>query len=80
MSIDLTVRDVPHKLVEKLLARAASNDRSLQGELLVVLKEAVGGESLSLDEVVRELARLNLRTSDDATGMIRSLRNGHKYS
>jgi len=80
MPINLTIRDVPYALMEKLLARAASHDRSLQEELLSVLEEAVGGESLSLEEVAREVAKLNLSTPDEATAMIRSLRDGRNYS
>jgi plasmid stability protein len=41
MPVTLTVKQVPDSLAEKLRLRAASNHRSLQGELTAILEEAV---------------------------------------
>lgn len=41
MTITLTIKQVPERLAEKLRLRAATNHRSLQGELTAILEEAV---------------------------------------
>jgi plasmid stability protein len=43
MPVTLTIKQVPDRLAEKLRARAAASHRSLQGELMVILNEAVEG-------------------------------------
>ena len=47
MPVTLTVKQVPERLAQKLRARAAANHRSLQGELLLILTEAVGQQQPS---------------------------------
>ena len=44
MSVNLSVKNVPDSLADRLRARAAANHRSLQGELMAIL-EAAAGES-----------------------------------
>lgn len=41
MSVTLTIKQVPDRVAEKLRLRAAGSHRSLQGELMVILEEAV---------------------------------------
>jgi plasmid stability protein len=41
MPVTLTIKQVPERLARKLRARAAAHHRSLQGELMVILNEAV---------------------------------------
>ena len=58
MPVTLTIKHVPDDLAEKLRQRAASRHRSLQGELLVMLNEALAdvpaaGEPKSLYAVKR---------------------------
>lgn len=40
---NLSIKDVPEDLAEALRQRAASNHRSLQGELMAILHQAVRG-------------------------------------
>ncbi|MES2937266.1 MAG: Arc family DNA-binding protein [Pseudomonadota bacterium] len=40
---NLSIKDVPEDWAERLRARAASNHRSLQGELMAILEQAVQG-------------------------------------
>lgn len=40
---NLSIKDVPEDWAERLRARAASNHRSLQGELMAILQQAVQG-------------------------------------
>lgn len=39
---NLSIKDVPEEVAEALRQRAARNHRSLQGELMVIIQEAVG--------------------------------------
>ena len=41
MPVTLTIKQVPERLARKLRARAAASHRSLQGELMSILHEAV---------------------------------------
>lgn len=41
MPVTLTIKQVPDRIAQKLRTRAAANHRSLQGELMAILEEAV---------------------------------------
>jgi len=41
MPVTLTIKQVPDRLVQKLRRRAAASHRSLQGELMAILTEAL---------------------------------------
>ena len=41
MSVNLSIKDVPDDLAERLRSRAARNHRSLQGELMAIVEQAV---------------------------------------
>jgi plasmid stability protein len=43
MPLTLTIKQVPERLAQKLRTRAAAHHRSLQGELMSILSDAVGG-------------------------------------
>ena len=45
MRVDLSIKRVPEKMAKRLRERAAHNHRSLQGELMAILHEAVGDPS-----------------------------------
>lgn len=77
MPVNLSIKNVPDELAELLRERARRSHRSLQGELMVVLEEAVGRRRrLSAEELLEEIRGLDLETGDEATGMIRADRNG----
>ena len=44
MSVNLSIKDVPDPVAERLRARAARNHRSLQGELMVIVEQAARSE------------------------------------
>ena len=75
MPVNLSAKNVPDDLVEKLRRRAKRHHRSLQGELMTILEEAVGTGALSFEEADRRIKVLGLRTSDEATAWIRELRD-----
>lgn len=75
MLLNLSVKNVPDDLVEKLRKRAKRHHRSLQGELMAILEEATGPTNLSLDEAEKRLRSLGFRTGDDSTAWVRELRD-----
>jgi antitoxin FitA len=75
MAVSLSIKKVPDRLVARLRVRAAAHHRSLQGELLTILEEAVSPKRATLNEVREQLAKLGLRTADESTRMIREERD-----
>lgn len=76
MAVNLSIKNVPEDLARKLRARAARHRRSLQGELLNILEESVAStERLGVDEVVRMVRKLGVRTKSESAAMIRADRD-----
>ncbi len=75
MSVNLSVKNVPEDVVDKLRKRAKRSHRSLQGELMVILEEATGPTKLSVNEAEERLRALGFRTGDDSTAWVRELRD-----
>ncbi|MCW5610207.1 MAG: Arc family DNA-binding protein [Rubrivivax sp.] len=42
MGVNLSIKDVPEAVAERLRQRAARNHRSLQGELMAIVEQAAG--------------------------------------
>ena len=59
---NLSIKDVPEDWAERLRARAASNHRSLQGELMAILEQAVHGGAPAAP---RSAERRGTRTLED---------------
>ena len=74
--VNLSVKNVPYELVERLRKRAKRHYRSLQGELMAILEEATAPDRLSLGEAERRLSALSLKTGNDSTALVRELRSG----
>ena len=75
MSVNLSVKNVPDDIVERLRKRAKSHHRSLQGELMVILEEATGSTKLSVNEAEERLRALGFRTGDESAAWVRELRD-----
>jgi antitoxin FitA len=76
MSVNLSIKNVPDQVAERLRLRAARAHRSLQGELMAILEEAAWRENrLTPLEVLREVRRIGLETPGEATAMIREDRD-----
>ena len=75
MPVNLSVKNVPDDLAEKLRQRARLNHRSLQGELMTILEDAANRWVTSFDEADRRIKALGLKTGDDATHWIREMRD-----
>jgi plasmid stability protein len=44
MGVNLSIKEVPDEVAQRLRARAARNHRSLQGELMAIVEQAARGE------------------------------------
>ena len=75
MPVNVSVKNVPDDVVEKLRRRAKRHHRSLQGELMAILEEATGPAGLSIDQAELRLTALGLSSADDGTRWIRELRD-----
>jgi plasmid stability protein len=76
MPINLSIKNAPDEVVERLRLRAERNHRSLQGELLAIIEEAVRPEQeLSPAELLAEVRRLGLRTPGDSAAIVRADRD-----
>jgi plasmid stability protein len=76
MPVDLSIENAPDDIVMRLRDRASRNHRSLQGELLAILEEAVRTEErLSPDDLLEQVRRLGLRTPSESAAMIRADRD-----
>jgi plasmid stability protein len=77
MPVNLSIKNAPDDLVVKLKERAAKHHRSLQGELLAIIEEALRTpHRLTPKDVLAEIRRLGLRTSADAAAIVRANRDG----
>ena len=77
MSINLSIKNVPNEIAEKLRDRAKKAHRSLQGELMVILEQAVQEEKPISLGMVRDRARAyRIRTADESAKIIRDDRDG----
>jgi plasmid stability protein len=77
MSANLSIKTVPDEIVARLRARAERHHRSMQGELLAILEEAVGaGATLTAAEVLAEIRRRGLATPSESAAIIRADRDG----
>ncbi len=76
MPVNLSIKNAPDDLVERLRARAAKHHRSLQGELLAIIEEAVRPpEPLTPGDVLAKVRRLGLETPAEAGAIIRADRD-----
>ena len=76
MPVNLSIKNVPDELAERLRERARLNHRSLQGELLSIIEAAVAPHGqMRVDEVWAEAKRVGLSSPDDSTAIIRADRD-----
>ncbi|MBV8524544.1 MAG: Arc family DNA-binding protein [Acetobacteraceae bacterium] len=76
MPVNLSIKNTPDAIVERLRDRAARHHRSLQGELLAILEEAVSGpERRTPLDVLVQVRKLNLPRGVDSTAIVRTDRD-----
>jgi plasmid stability protein len=81
MGINISIKNVPKKKLDQLKVRAKLNHRSLQGELLALIDQAIGilppppPGSITIEQLVENGRRLGLKTASDSVRMIREDRD-----
>ncbi|MGH2452238.1 MAG: FitA-like ribbon-helix-helix domain-containing protein [bacterium] len=75
MPVNISVKNVPDSVVQRLRARARRRHRSLQGELLTILEEAAGQEKFTVAQLSEWVRESGLRTDSEAVEMIREDRD-----
>jgi plasmid stability protein len=73
--ISLSIKSVPNDLARELRARAARNHRSIQGELMDILEQALRPRPFQALRLQEEVAVLGVRTPAESTKMIRADRD-----
>jgi len=75
--VNLSIKNAPDQVVERLRRRAKRHHRSLQGELLAIIEAAVREDQPTAPaDVLAEVRRLGLRTPSEAAALIRADRDG----
>ena len=64
MAINVTIKNMPPTLYEKLKVRAAAPRRSVNGEVICCLEEVLTRQSVSTEELLKRLEELRNRVSD----------------
>ena len=76
MAVALSIKGVPDHLAEALQKRAARNHRSLQGELMHILEQAVEERPFDVHGFVKALDKYKIpRTKNESTAWIREDRD-----
>ncbi|HZZ87880.1 MAG TPA: Arc family DNA-binding protein [Caulobacteraceae bacterium] len=73
--MNLSIKNAPDHVVERLRRRAERHHRSLQGELMAIIEAATEMQILSPTELVREVQKLGLGSPSEAAAMIREDRD-----
>jgi plasmid stability protein len=77
MPVNLSIKNAPDHVVERLRQRAKRHRRSLERELLAIIETAVlEDQHATATEVLAEVRRLGLQTPREATALIRADRDG----
>jgi antitoxin FitA len=78
MPVNLSIKNVPDHIAEMLRNRAATHHRSLQGELMSILKESVSKEkALTPSEFLEKMRATGLKTPEESGVFIKKDRNAH---
>ncbi|MFV3128407.1 FitA-like ribbon-helix-helix domain-containing protein [Niveispirillum sp. KHB5.9] len=77
MPVHLTIHDAPDELIARVKHQAQRHRRSLQGEVLAILEEAVPSQApeLSIEDLTQAVRALGLTGPSEAAELIRADRN-----
>lgn len=77
LPVNLSIKNAPDDVVQRLRERAARNHRSLQGELMAIIEEATNPRHYkTADEIRAEARKLGLPRVNEAAALIRADRDG----
>jgi plasmid stability protein len=81
LPVNLSIKNAPDEVVQRLRERAQRNHRSLQGELMAIIDDAVRPQPsryLTAHEVLAKVRELNLQQPNEAAALVRADRDsGH---
>ena len=72
---DISIKNVPERILVRLKAQAKKNQRSLQQELLIILETAVELKGSTLEDVNSLVTASGLRTGSESVQFIREDRD-----
>jgi plasmid stability protein len=75
MPVNLSIKNAPEDVVQRLRARAERHHRSLQGELMAIIEAAVQEERPTPAAILAEVRRLGLSTPSEAASIVRADRD-----
>jgi plasmid stability protein len=76
MPVNLSIKNVPDDVAEKLRKRAVKHHRSLQGELMAILEESLAERKvLTPAELLSEVQGMGLKAPDESATIIRKERD-----
>jgi antitoxin FitA len=76
MPVNLSIKNAPDDVVERLRQRAQRHHRSLQGELLAIIEAAAREDQpATAADILAEVRRLGLQTPSEAAALLRSDRD-----
>lgn len=76
MPVNLSIKNAPDEMVRRLRARAERNHRSLQGELMAIVENAVSEPALTPLALLADIQSLGLRSRAEAVDIVRADRDG----
>ncbi len=77
-SVSLSIKDVPGDLAQALRGQAARNHRSIQGELMAILENAVQPSrtrGFDAQRLIKMAEALGLQSSESSVDFIREFRD-----
>ncbi len=78
MSVNLSIKNAPDQVVQRLRERAERHHRSLQGELLAIVEAAVQEDRPATPaDILAEVRRLGVQTPSKSAALVRADRDGH---
>lgn len=72
---NLSIKNVPEMIMESLRVQAKRHHRSLQGELIAILEEAVQPKVLTMADVHRMVVESGVKTGPESVDTIRADRD-----
>jgi plasmid stability protein len=77
MPVNLSIKNAPDGVVQRLRERAERHHRSLQGELMAIIEAAAQEERPATPgDLLAEIRRIGVRTPSEAADLIRADRDG----
>jgi len=77
MAVNLSIKNAPDQIVQRLRVRGERHYRSLQGELMAILEDAVRERTeLTPRQGLAEIRRMGVQTPSEAADIVRADRDG----